>query len=198
MYPFMKAVFSSMQANPLGPLHSLLWAGCLGLLTACAGIGTAASWPESLPARSHFVEQYQQDAANHRFQSREDYLTWVVRFYEGSLMTPQGWQDLTEFLLDDLPESEARAVRLKRRELGMLIAAEWAKANDVREIDTQMLALWGSVMQEESLPRYRLAALDQILDDVQAILAGGLASDAVTRIRYEEKLGISLQDEWDF
>ena len=182
----------------LRPVYALLLAACLGLLAACGSTGTLSNWPEPLPARSHFVEQYQQDAVNRRVQSQEDYLTWVIRFYEGSLMVPQGWHDLTGGLSDDLPESDARLLALKRRELGMLIAAEWAKNNDVREIDTKMLTLWGSVMQQELQPNTRLAALNQILGDVQAILNGRLPPGAVTRSRYEEKLGISLKDDWDF
>lgn len=182
----------------LRPFFALLWACCLGVLAACSSTGTVSNWPEPLPARSHFVEQYQQDTVNRRVQSQEDYLTWVVRFYEGSLMVPQGWHDLTRDLADDYPASDARLLTLKRRELGMLIAAEWAKNNDVREIDTQMLTLWGSVMQQELQPHTRLAALNQILGDVQAILNGRLPPDAVTRSRYEEKLGISLKDDWDF
>lgn len=171
---------------------------CVVLLSACGGLRSPeVAWPENLPPQQYFRMVYAADEANHALQSEADYLRWVVRFYEGSMAMPTGWNDITRSLQSGLDKAGQEALEEKRRRLGLLISAEWAKDNRVRMVDTGMLSLWGDVMQALPEPQQRLAALDAIIDDVQELRAEELEPAAIDAARYERDLNISLStDEW--
>ncbi|MEX0617776.1 MAG: hypothetical protein WDZ76_03665 [Pseudohongiellaceae bacterium] len=179
-------------------LRTLLFVALATTLAACSAIGTVENWPEILPDREYFVQAYAEDSANQRLQTEEEYLDWIVRFYEGSLTMPLGWNDLTPALLYNLNARQGELVADKRKELGILIAAEWAKHNDIRLINTEMLSLWGSVMEIPAGPPLRIAAIEQIITDARALLSKALFPRHITEQRYERKLGLSFEDQWEF
>ena len=150
-------------------------------------------WPESLPEQHHFLSYYREDAGNQLVQTDVQYLTWVLRFYEGWELMPTGWQNIEENMLFDLTEQEHLLVRGQMAELGALISAEWSKDNSARLIDSAMLSLWGSVMQADFASQARIAALTQIDADVRALLEGELAPLTINEQRYVDTLGVLLE-----
>jgi hypothetical protein len=173
---------------------SFLLLGCL--LGGCASRETPAlvellaGWPAELPAASTFRRVWQDDADNRRMQSEIDYLQWVQRFYQGSQLVP-GWLSVSIEVGEGLTVAEQASIARSLQQLGISIGAEWAKSNDVRRIDTRMVAVWRDALLE-SLRRDELPAYLQILaQDVDALLAGRLAVAAVSYERY-------YTDEFDF
>lgn len=162
------------------------------LLAACASSRVLTDWPQSTPDQQIFLQEYASDPANQQAQSNVEYLTWVVRFYEGWELMPAGWNDMTPVILSDLDPEQADEVAQLRDELGIMIAAEWAKDNEQRIIDTGMLSLWGGVMVAALDPEVRIDAIELITDDVERLLAGELAPSRINDARYTERLPIEL------
>ncbi len=152
-------------------------------LGACTTTRVLEDWPDDLPPQQYFIQAYQADEANQAHQEIEDYLRWVAHFYQGRAGI-MGWNDMSDALTDGLEGETRQAVQRHRRELGKRIAAEWAKSNQARVIDTAMLSLWGNVMVSDPDPQYRLVALRRIDRDVEALLEGELEPDLVSQARY--------------
>ncbi len=165
----------------------------LCVLSACTSTRVLERWPESLPEQHHFLSYYHEDADNQLVQTDVQYMTWVLRFYEGWELMPTGWKNIEENMLFDLSVEEHARVTAQLTELGALISAEWAKDNSVRLIDSAMLSLWGAVMQADFAAQARIAALTQIDADVRALLAGGLTPQDINEQRYVDTLGVLLE-----
>lgn len=164
----------------------------LMLLAACSSARVLTEWPDTTPDQGVFLRAYNSDRNNQQAQSTVEYLTWVVRFYEGWELMPTGWNAMTPVILSDLDTQQANEVAQLRDELGMLIAAEWAKDNEHRVIDTGMLSLWGGVMVAALEPQVRIDAIELITRDVEQLLTGELAPSRITDARYTERLPIRL------
>lgn len=161
-------------------------------LAACANSRVLTDWPPTTPDQQVFLRAYASDTDNQQVQTNIEYLTWVVRFYEGWELMPTGWNDMTPVILNDLEPEQAEAVAQMRDELGKLIASEWAKDNEQRIIDTGMLSLWGGVMIAALDPQVRIDAIELITDDVERLLTGELAPSLINDARYTERLSIKL------
>ncbi len=152
-------------------------------LGACTTGEVELSWPNGIPPQSFFRAEWRAATANREYQGEEEYLLWVVRFYEGDTRVP-GWIDITVRILERLPESEHAWVAGRLSELGGRIAREWAKDNSVRRLNTRSAAVWRDVLLEAlargELPEY----LDRLSDDVDALLAGKLDNDLIRFERY--------------
>lgn len=166
---------------------------CISALAACSAVQVRHEWPEDLPAQQHFISLYHADPANQQVQSIDDYLGWIVSFYQGSLLSPMGWNDMSSSILTGMEEEDISRAATLREQLGMLIAAEWAKDNEVRIIDTALLSLWGEVMVTAPDPADRLRAMELILADVQGLLDETVRLSAITEQRYEQRLGIEFE-----
>jgi hypothetical protein len=77
----------------------------------------------------------------------EEERLWYQRFLEGVLLF-DGWHAITDELLSVFDEDEAADRQLMLQRLGMKIGTEWAKDNDRRKIDTEMLEEWGDRLRE--------------------------------------------------
>ncbi|MDO8270299.1 MAG: hypothetical protein Q7U82_00060 [Gammaproteobacteria bacterium] len=165
----------------------------LSILSACSSTRVLERWPERLPEQHHFLSYYREDADNQLVQTDVQYMTWVLRFYEGWELMPTGWQNIEENMLFNLTEQEHALVSSQMAELGALISAEWAKDNSVRLIDSAMLSLWGAVMQADFASQARIAALTQIHADVRALLEGYLTPLTINEQRYVDTLGVLLE-----
>lgn len=170
-------------------MRSAVWSSVallmLVMLGACTTTVTPENWPGTAPPHQHFVEAYRSDEANQAHQSEDDYLLWVRRFYEGRPGI-LGWNDITDSVTQDMDNDQQSAVDELGRRLGQRIAAEWAKANEVRRIDTSMLSLWGSIMVTAESPETRLEAMRAIDRDTRALLEGDLSARQITEERYAE------------
>ena len=167
------------------------------LLQGCASFGVnntriLEDWPDTVPDQAVFIQAWQQDRENRNLQSNVEYLNWVVRFYEGGELMSMGWNDMTPAILHGLAPEQMQQATRQRDQLGRAIAAEWAKDNEVREIDTAMLSLWGDLMIAAPEPSQRLAAMEMISRDVEKLLSGRLSPELITEQRYVEALGIQL------
>lgn len=164
---------------------------CLVALSACVSVAPpAATWPEYLPARETFVAAWETDTANQQVQALDDYLEWVQRFYAGNNLVP-GWTGMTAQLRERLEAARWPGVEAALQDLGGRIAAEWAKDNSVRRINTRCAAVWRDALQE-SLGRDDLDAfLIRLEQDVEALLAGRLDAGMIRFERY-------YVDEFDF
>jgi len=167
-------------------LIAFLSQGCL--------VNNSSRWPENVPEREYFESIYWADAGNQLVQSRADYLQWVVSFYEGTLIAPLGWLELQSIVLE--MSDSSRLIHLSNRLtiLGGLIAGEWAKENEERVIDSGMLSLWASIMQQSIGFGAQESTILLIEKDVNSLLAGELAPNAIDDERYEQQLDIDLFD----
>lgn len=122
---------------------------------------------------------------NREYQSLDEYLEWIRAFYEGTSLYPSGWNDLTEAVLARITREEQRA-RLQQQlfSLGRDIACEWAKANEVRRLNSGNLAVWGAATQRASQEASLADTLATIRLDVDALLSGELTADEITADRY--------------
>lgn len=153
------------------------------LLAACAVRAPEPAWPDGIPHRDFFRAEWQASAANQDYQSADEYLLWITRFYEGFNLAP-GWLDMTEQVLARLPQAEHEWVTARLFELGGRIGREWAKDNAVRRLNTRSAAVWRDALLE-ALARDELETyLDRLSGDVDALLSGELDNDVIRFERY--------------
>ncbi len=104
-------------------------------------------------------------------QLSEQERQWYRRFQEGVLFF-DGWSAISEELLKIFPEEEWPSRQVMMQRIGVKIGTEWAKDNQERKIDTEMIEQWGDQLRgacrqgaEETL-----AALQKIEKHVDYIL----------------------------
>jgi hypothetical protein len=177
-------------------LHKLLALTVMLALSGCsASVRKADSWPSQLPARHHFLQIYAADQNNAAIQPREQYLTWVRRFFEGSELYAWGFLDLEALVLDGM-EGEA-AVSLKRKldDVGTKIGGEWAKDRSVKRISTVMLSIRAEAIQNALAAGSVEPLMDRIRSDVAAVLSGELVAAEITPDRYGSSPGFAFADD---
>ncbi|MDF1623251.1 MAG: hypothetical protein P1V33_07270 [Pseudohongiella nitratireducens] len=153
-------------------------------LAGCQSLTGSNTWPDDVPERGFFLNAYEVDAENQQEQTQQQYLNWIIRFYQGSDLMSTGWNELTPAVLMGMSGETLTAAEKESSELGLAISSEWAKDNSVREINTAMLSLWGTVMLSVEQPEERLRALRQIASDVDAIMRGELTAEEISDERY--------------
>lgn len=160
------------------------------LLTACATSVEESDWPDNAYPRAYFIEAFREDAQAQQYQEEEDYLLWVTRFYRGFSIAP-GWHDLTQQVKDRIDESRHEEVGDRLYHLGGRIGSEWAKASEVRLLNTRNASVWRDALIESinqgDLDEY----ITRVEDDVEAIMAGELSKEDIYFERY-------YIDEFDF
>ncbi len=163
---------------------------CLALL-ACRSTDLA-NWPRDLPERRYFIAAYEADVSNQRVQSRAAYLQWILSFYAGTVVAPTGWNEMQSAVVASAPLERRLGLDSQLHLLGRQIAAEWAKENERRLIDSRMLGIWGSVLQLVAGPEQQYAAIQLISSDVSGLLQDQLESSEINDARYEQRLGLHL------
>jgi hypothetical protein len=177
------------QFSPRRAFQRAMLCVALTLLAACASQRPLA-WPDELPEREFFELAYSEDVRNQPLQTRREYLGWIKSFYTGTVLYPTGWFDVQERVLATAAAANVETLRPRIRELGMLIAAEWAKENSERAIDNRLLALWGSTLQAATPGEQRLEVFELVVSDVRRLLDGELEKQAIADSRYDELLGL--------
>lgn len=164
---------------------------CLATLTTLAGCspfrpGTdSQAWPETVPDRNYFLAAYESDPANQKLQSKKAYLTWIIRFYQGSALYRRGWNDLVPDVVEGIePPAQQQALEQKLHAIGKKIAADWAKDNSVRQITTAHLATWGHAMNESVVHDEQIELVQQIARDVDWLLQHQIKPQAIVDSRY--------------
>ena len=166
----------------------------LALIFALASCITpnTREWPDDVPQISFFVNAYRADMANQALQSEQGYLEWILGFYQGTVIYPTGWLDVERQLLISTGTEQKAVLASRLRDLGIRIGTEWAKDNEVRMIDNRMLALWGSCLQLMQGTDARLAAIDLVSQDIEALFEGALQKTDIVEARYAERLGFEV------
>ena len=159
------------------------------VLVACLGTGELI-WPTSLPEKNYFESAYELDAENQLLQERMEYLDWVKSFYLGTVLYPNGWLQIQTRALTLSGEAQKSYLTNLFEELGKKIGAEWAKENDLRVIDNQLLAIWGSTIQLAVGTESSRLVIDFVAADVRALLAGEIKKDDISESRYDRILGV--------
>jgi len=143
------------------------------------------NWPNELPPRAYFLDQYQQDLTNRNIQNEEEYLTWVVRFYKGTDLYPNGWNNITQDILLNLKNSPtAENIKIKLERLGLLISEEWAKNNKTRIISSYHVSVWGNALLKSLEQNETLVLVDRVASDVDDLLARKIPTEIIVADRY--------------
>ena len=178
-----KAVNSSRRPLFIGAV-------CL-FLASCIG-PNLEDWPDSIPQSKVFIVAYDADEENQGRQSETEYLGWVLSFYQGNLAYQSGWQDIQGYVYE-APAPEAEQELLEQLSLlGIAIGSEWSKHNDVRQIDTRMLSLWGSTIQLASDFDTQKRLVEVIATDIDLLLNGDLTKQDIIEERYADILGLEF------
>ena len=156
------------------------------VLSGCAEYPiTNSDWPTGLPAYEIFRDNYRRDSDNAQYQSLEQYLTWAKRFYLGWELYPTGWNSLSRDLMlriDDPSMTAKLEASLKR--LGTIIAAEWAKDNRIRRINTRQVSIWGNALLNSIQHHETSNILELVAKDVEDLLENRISSDEITENRF--------------
>lgn len=96
---------------------------------------------------------------------------WYKTFQEGNMLA-DGWVDISKDILAKLPAAEQPQHQKSLLQLGDKIGREWAKKNDSRKIDTDMLKKWGKELKDASKknPEALTLAISSIDRQVDGIL----------------------------
>ncbi len=159
---------------------------CLLLLNGCATRAQkVANWPSNMPSREFFVAHYESDLENKDGQDVDEYLLWVLRFYQGWELYSNGWSKVTEDSLHGVTDPVlAQEIRTKMNLIGEGIACEWAKNKKDRRILTRHVVVWGNALIESIKRDQELALINRVLADVNGLLASHIAMDDVKAERY--------------
>lgn len=155
-------------------------------LPACVALPTKSGlWSDDVPAQAYFLEVYAQDTNNNSRQNLDQYLTWVMRFYQGSELYANGWNNITQAILfkNNVPEMAAK-IKDKMARLGLLVSSEWAKDNQIRLITTRHVAIWGNALLKSLEQGESLVLIDRVMVDVEDLLASRISADAITEDRF--------------
>ena len=163
--------------------RQLLLALLVSLISACAMFRPEPSWPAGAYPRSYFVAAFEEDEMAQEYQTLDNYLLWITRFYNGYSIAP-GWLNLTEQVLARLEEPQRSEVEERLYHLGGRIGSEWAKDNEVRLLDTGNAATWRDALIEALNQNDLDDYMDRVEEDVERLLAGELDSDDIYFERY--------------
>lgn len=172
----------------IAPLFRLLALITLAFnLIACSTqkLARDENWPQTMPPRSYFVTAFEADEANKKVQAQQEYLTWIVRFYNGWELYNRGWTKMTDELLAQVHDpAEARAIKPKIDRIGRLVSAEWAKKSDTRTIYLRHVSIWGNALLESLDRDQALELVTKVNQDVDDLLAHKIKPAVITAERY--------------
>ena len=158
------------------------------LLVGCATtqpIENSADWPKNLPSYSFYVDEYNKDVDNQNAQSLDDYLKWVVSFYNGTEFYSNGWQQTSKEAIESIEDLKERQLAAQKlQSAGQKISAEWAKSNKFRLITTRHVSIWGMSLEEAIAQGQALSYIDHVQRDIDAVLAGRIEPNDITNYRY--------------
>lgn len=157
-------------------------------LFACTSnkiVRQADSWPSDMPSRAYFLNIYEADETNKKLQTKEEYLTWIVRFYSGWELYRRGWIKMTNELVAQVEDpNQVKEIRYKVDRIGRLVSGEWAKKADTRTIYLRHVSIWGNALLESLDRNEALPLVNRVNQDVDDLLAHRIEADIITAERY--------------
>ncbi len=96
---------------------------------------------------------------------------WFSTFQEGGMLF-DGWKDISDKVINKVPEKAMVQMKLQMLALGVRIGCEWSKENDVRKISTKMLKNWGKEIRKvvDKSPHDIPVVIKRIECEVDALL----------------------------
>ncbi|GHA15921.1 hypothetical protein GCM10008090_27020 [Arenicella chitinivorans] len=161
--------------------------GLLFLVSACQSWLTKPAWPTDLPPRQVFVEAFLENRNLEQAEPAvlESHLSWIQRFYQGTLLYPNGWNQATEQFLATITDTRIKQeVEQRMYALGIEIANEWAQDNHQRNIDNTNVAIWGSALREAAERNDHLAFISKVEKDVAKLIAREISAGEIDYERY--------------
>lgn len=164
----------------------ILLSGLLACSTTSNKIAREAdSWPQGMPSRAYFVKVYEADKVNKDIQTQEEYLTWIVRFYNGWELYRRGWIKMTDELVAQVDDPrQVKEIKFKIDRIGRLVSGEWAKKSDTRTIYLSHVSIWGNALLESLDRNQALPLINRVNQDVDDLLAHKINADVITAERY--------------
>ncbi len=164
------------------------------LLSACGSTPIRdEDWPTNMPSRAHYQLLYEQDKINQSVQSQDEYLYWVVKFYEG-YNALRGWHQISLDVLQDVPAENYVMTAARLDYLGQMISGEWAKLSPERVIINRTVSAWRDAAYEAARRNELLQLITRMINDVEALFSGTLTHEAIRPERYYDNLGA---DDWN-
>ena len=169
--------------------HSLLTCLAALLLSACHTTSHKQSkWPTSLPPEQIFIDAYERQISEGTNDSTlKTHLTWIKRFYRGTILYPVGWNQMTEMVMESLVDADTKQqqeTRARLGELGQKISIEWAQSNKTRNINSSNIITWANAMRTSVKQNQVSSFLDKVEVDVDDLISHKLNMDKITRERY--------------
>ena len=128
---------------------------------------------------------YESDLDNKASEELDEYLLWVVRFYEGWELYSNGWTKVTQDSLRGVKDpAVAREIKTKMDLIGQGIALEWPKNKKDRRIYTRHIVVWGNALIESIKRDQELPLINKVLADVNALVACQVRVDDIKAERY--------------
>ncbi len=154
---------------------------------ACATNSSNENWPGDLPERKIFVDAYLENRGIDEATSTavENHLVWIIRFYQGTVLYPNGWNRVSDRFLASIENTQVKNSMTQRLEkLGIRIANEWAQDNDVRRINSTNVATWGSALRTAAETNDQINFVTAVEKDVELMIEGLLKSSEIDYQRY--------------
>lgn len=154
---------------------------------ACVTNPSDQNWPNDLPERRIFVDAYleKRDINDAPSAAIENHLVWIIRFYQGTVLYPNGWNRVSDRFLASIEDTKAKkAMKQRLEDLGVKIANEWAQDNDVRLINSTNVATWGSALRTAAESDDQSNFMTAVEKDVELLIQGLLKSNEVDYQRY--------------
>ncbi len=159
------------------------------LLTACVSRPVKETqWPAEIPAHAYFVQHFEEDAENKKGQDIDEYLMWVLRFYNGWELYSNGWTKTTAASLQGVKDPlVAQEIKTKMGLIGKGIAGEWAKNKSSRRVLTRHVVVWGNALIESIRRDEELKLINRVLNDLNGLLEYKIGLDEIKAERYYSK-----------
>jgi len=169
------------------PLLNLSLILALLTLIGCSTLATKKNWPADLPNRKIFVDAFldNRQISFAEPEAIEAHLVWIVRFYHGTILYPNGWNRVSELFIASIDKRKNKQRMAKRiRALGILIANEWSQDNDIRRINSTHVATWGSALRTAAERDDQSDFIAKVESDAKALIDGSLESEEIDYERY--------------
>ncbi|MFQ3244647.1 MAG: hypothetical protein ACI9SP_001278 [Arenicella sp.] len=157
------------------------------MLVGCSTLAAKKNWPADLPDRKIFVKAFLENRqiSTAEPEALEAHLVWIVRFHQGTILYPNGWNRVSERFLASIDNQKDKQRMAKRiRALGILIANEWSQDNDIRRINNTHVATWGSALRTSAERADQSEYITKVESDVKALIDSSLESDEIDYERY--------------
>lgn len=157
------------------------------VFAACSTVTSDRDWPADLPNRKIFVDDFlaKRNIKTANKEIINEHLLWIVRFYQGTLLYPNGWNRASERFIASIEGDKAKAEMAQRLyALGIKIANEWAQDNDVRKINNTHVATWGSALRTSAARDDQSGYVSKVERDVVGLISGEIDGSEIDYERY--------------